>query len=395
MHKSVRKNGKFVFHFLSMVACLTLTATSDLEAQCYDTEDQKLSNTYAYGTGNGNNSMTGDLPLTNLLGNTFEFQAVLSGGATWANGIELIDDPDLGDAIYMQPTNTGNSTSFATYTLSFYEPIENFTFISGGLNYSDEFTITASMDGTSIPIDASNFSNFNPSSGWNVSGNSVANPQNVGGTEIDANFFTTTIAGPLDQVTIVATKASNSNSTVTTGIYALSYCNFLLPIELAKFEAKNFDADAEIKWVTASESNNDYFELEHSTDGILYTQLTSIQGAGFSNVPISYQFRHKNIPGGDNFYRLKQIDFDGSHTYSEIAHIHRTSNSPIEVFPNPAVDYLYFSSAVGESNVQIFDIHGHLVRETSIQNNELEVSKLNSGMYLIRVGDEMQRIIKL
>ncbi len=394
MHKSVKMNGKFVFHLLSIVACLTLAATSDLVAQCYDTEDQKLSNTYTYGTGNGDNSMTGDLPLTNLLGNTFEFQAVLSGSATWANGIELIDEPTLGDVIYMQPTNTGSSTSFATYTLSFYEPIENFTFISAGLNYSDEFTITAALDGTPISIDASNFSNFDPPSGWNVTGNTVSNPQNVGGTEIDANFFTTSIDGPLDEVTIVATKASNSNSTVTTAIYALRYCNFLLPIELAKFEARASKADAEINWVTASESNNDYFEVEHSTDGVSFTRLTFIQGAGFSDVPVSYQYRHKNIPDGDNFYRLKQIDFDGSHTYSEIAHVHQENSSQLEIFPNPVVDYLNFSHAIHESSIQIYDVHGRLLEETLAEKNQIDVSHLSTGIYVIKTQEGMGRIIK-
>ena len=399
MFKSAEKGESSMVHlFITFCTLLTL-GTNSLWAQCYQTANQALSTTYNYGTGNGSNSLVNELALTNLLGGTFDFDATLSGNTTWQNGIELIDDPTFGDVIYMQPANTGNSTSFATYTLNFHEPIENFSFVSAGLNYNDQFTISASLNGIPITINSDNFSDFNPSTGWTITENSVENPQAVGSTEINANLFTTTIPGPLDQITIVATKANTSNSTVTTAIHTMSYCNFLLPIELMHFDGICIDRDAEIHWMTASESGNDYFMVEHATDGIEFSSIGEVRGAGYSSEVRSYQFIHSNMPLGDNFYRLKQFDFDGSYTSSAIIRITRNqlTADDLRLSPNPVSSFLLVES--GQSipqEIQVLDMGGNLLRTEIVRNQqaEIDLSDLKSGIYLVKCGAEIHRVMK-
>ena len=197
------------------------------------------------------------------------------------------------------------------------------SFISAGLNYNDQFTITAFLNGSPITVNATNFSNFNPSSGWNVNGNTVENPQAVGGTEIDANFFTTSLAN-VDSIVIVSTKSNTSNSTVTTAIRSFEMCYTILPIKLVSFDVERMgENSAMLEWKTSSELNNEYFQVEHSTDAQHFIPIADIPGARNSYNLLTYQFLHNNLKEGSQFYRLKQVDYDGTFEYSNIISIKR------------------------------------------------------------------------
>jgi hypothetical protein len=88
-----------------------------------------------------------------------------------------------------------------------------------------------------------------------------------------------------------------------------------LPVELLYFNTSQSDDGVRLTWATASELNNDYFQVEYSSDGLIYEPIEYIQGAGDSNQIINYQI---NVPHGNGYYRLKQVDFDGSYEYSNI-----------------------------------------------------------------------------
>lgn len=86
--------------------------------------------------------------------------------------------------------------------------------------------------------------------------------------------------------------------------------NIVLPIELIEFYGENTGFGNTIYWTTASEINNDYFTLEHSTNGIRFIPLCRINGAGYSEQKKSYKYVHEHPPSTVNYYRLKQTDFD-------------------------------------------------------------------------------------
>ena len=94
-------------------------------------------------------------------------------------------------------------------------------------------------------------------------------------------------------------------------------CQAGLPVELVSFTVVSDSCTDYLSWSTASEINNDYFVVEHSTNAVEWKNVASVDGAGNSFIRNEYSIK---LPAGsgENYYRLKQIDFDGTHAYSQI-----------------------------------------------------------------------------
>jgi hypothetical protein len=114
-----------------------------------------------------------------------------------------------------------------------------------------------------------------------------------------------------------------------------------LPVELLNFDAQFEDGVVKILWTTASETNNDYFTIEKSLDGINFEALTMVPGAGNSNHFISYTAIDKNPLQGTSYYRLKQTDFNGAYEIFEPVVVKNDASgtadsASLTVFPNPS-----------------------------------------------------------
>ncbi|MBK9047972.1 MAG: hypothetical protein IPL74_15250 [Bacteroidetes bacterium] len=109
-----------------------------------------------------------------------------------------------------------------------------------------------------------------------------------------------------------------------------------LPIELLSFNAKPVDnKDVRCDWVTASEIDNDYFTIERSKNGIDFETAGITDGAGNSNYQLSYAFTDTEPYRGLSYYRLKQTDFDGRSSYSEIVAVMLTDKNSLIGFLIP------------------------------------------------------------
>jgi len=108
-----------------------------------------------------------------------------------------------------------------------------------------------------------------------------------------------------------------------------------LPIELVSFSAKIVDQHAEIIWTTSTEHNNDFFTLEKSSDAVNFDVDTIIDGAGFSIETLNYKATDFEPLLGKSFYRLKQTDFDGNFTYSDLKSVDFDRHTHICISPNP------------------------------------------------------------
>ena len=91
-----------------------------------------------------------------------------------------------------------------------------------------------------------------------------------------------------------------------------------LPVEMLYFNAKIDGTDAILEWATASELNNDRFEVERSLDGINYEYIGEVEGNGTTDLQVVYQFIDIAPRQGLNYYRLKQVDYDGAFEYSDV-----------------------------------------------------------------------------
>jgi hypothetical protein len=110
-----------------------------------------------------------------------------------------------------------------------------------------------------------------------------------------------------------------------------------LPITLLSFEA-NFNVDkVDLRWITSSEVNNDYFTIERSKDALNWEEIIRTNGAGNSNVNIEYVEADYNPYDGISYYRLKQTDFDGNFEYFNIVPVKVDLSNKIQMslFPNP------------------------------------------------------------
>jgi hypothetical protein len=186
--------------------------------------------------------------------------------------------------------------------------------------------------------------------------------------------------------------ASNCISPVFSPPGASTACNnwygTWLPINLVSFDLSNsVDASIFLTWTTASELNNDFFEIQKSIDGENFVKHTQVNGSGNSSSLKSYQTLDSFPAVGFNYYRIRQVDFDGRETYYEPKGIffHPNDQNTI-VYPNPVYDnVLYISSIHTVQSIEIIDIHWKVVY-TSTETSVIHLNNLNSGVYFIKVN---------
>ena len=181
------------------------------------------------------------------------------------------------------------------------------------------------------------------------------------------------------------------------GEVALVYSGVSLPVEFVDFSGKLRDASVELEWQTASEFNNSHFEVEWSGDGERFEKIGEVLGAGNSDELSSYYFLHRSPGAGLNYYRIKQVDFDGNYTYSTIIYVNiaQAETLKINVFPNPMSQYFRIEGIKEGDVIQIFNLNGQLVKEHKVWSNAEEISVLDlpSGPYFLRVNQVSERIV--
>ncbi len=179
-----------------------------------------------------------------------------------------------------------------------------------------------------------------------------------------------------------------------------------LPVTWMAFEAfENEDQEVELHWSTASELNNDRFEIEKSFDGHTFDVIGQIVGNGTSNTLSDYQFTDTDPFNGINYYRLRQVDYDGTDDYSELVSVfvdvQREYN--ITLSPNPTFDVTTLSIEWENDDdyaVGIFDMMGRNlgVVHSKFSKLNLDLSTLPKGMYIIKIhtGDRVvaRKLIK-
>ncbi|WP_235296444.1 SdrD B-like domain-containing protein, partial [Portibacter marinus] len=181
-----------------------------------------------------------------------------------------------------------------------------------------------------------------------------------------------------------------------------------VPVELISFtgkwnEERNF---TELEWSTATEIDNDYFEIERSfgtTNN--FAKIGVVAGNGTTFETQEYGFDDRNIESnGIYFYRLRQLDYDGTFAYSDIIaiRVEREADTEIEIYPNPTIEYFNIDVKTDKQRditVRLFDMSGKLVSSRYVQAGDvqyeniirIDVSDLPAGLYNVRteVGKEL------
>jgi hypothetical protein len=168
-----------------------------------------------------------------------------------------------------------------------------------------------------------------------------------------------------------------------------------LPVKFKDFSVKRKDESNELTWTTASETNNDYFEVQHSTDGRQFEAVGQVKGYGNSNTDRDYYFSHEVSGSTRSYYRLKQVDFDGKYEYSGIISVGSENDrldERIAVSPNPVSDFLIVSGITEQADYLITDYSGRQIMTGSVASGQsLDVATLAPGFYTLIVQEGAQR----
>ena len=174
----------------------------------------------------------------------------------------------------------------------------------------------------------------------------------------------------------------------------------VLPIELLNFSAAPENDHVNLNWSTATETNNDYFTIEKTSDGINFETVAIVDGAGNSTHLLNYSAIDENPFAGTSYYRLKQTDFNGQYSYSEIVPVNFTKEEDLfSVYPNPAHGSVKVICP-GDKNemveLSIIDATGKLISTSTTSIGELDELQLNlsEGMYSIVVTRGSTRFIR-
>jgi hypothetical protein len=168
----------------------------------------------------------------------------------------------------------------------------------------------------------------------------------------------------------------------------------VLPIELLYFHASPDNGRVDLSWATATESNNSYFTVERSKDGLNFEDLERVDTRAFngnSSVQLDYTGYDASPYTGVSYYRLRQTDLDGHSSYSKIALVSLDKSTSIRIFPNPATGPVYVSGLSGNQTVlraEWYDAGGRLLLQQSVpaQNGVATLyPHFNNGVYLLKV----------
>jgi hypothetical protein len=178
------------------------------------------------------------------------------------------------------------------------------------------------------------------------------------------------------------------------GFYKLD-SQFFIPVELASFSAQLIGKDVILNWTTATELNNQGFEVERSFDNENFTKIGFVPGFGTTTEMKSYSFKTSDVSAGVQYYRLKQIDFDGTATiYNSVEVTGTVPNTFVlnQNHPNPfnPSTTISFSLPVAANvNIKLFNMLGQEVAQISEgefqagnHNVEFNARDLSSGAYI-------------
>ncbi|HSY76009.1 MAG TPA: hypothetical protein VK890_04085, partial [Bacteroidia bacterium] len=170
----------------------------------------------------------------------------------------------------------------------------------------------------------------------------TANP--ACGTTLDAYHWNAGTGGwdvPVGNQTVAVTANGSTGSVTAAGVstfspWLLGLFASPLPITLVSFDAQPNDlGNVNCTWTTESQINNKVFTIERSADGNHFDSVTSVPGAGTTSQTLSYSAIDENPFNGTSYYRLKQTDYDGHYSFSDIVPVNISSKTGVSVFPNP------------------------------------------------------------
>ena len=174
----------------------------------------------------------------------------------------------------------------------------------------------------------------------------------------------------------------------------------ILPIELLSFQARPTENGNLLNWATANELNNNHFDVERSDNGVDFKSIGQVKGNGNTNQISTYSFVDKTLLAAVNYYRLKQVNTDGTFTYSKtisVSGVVLNKDALITISPNPANDVLIVQSLTDnalDKHVDLLSLDGRIVLSKTLYQGStmcfFDLKDVCAGSYFVRIVDGQQ-----
>ncbi len=366
------------------------------------------------------------------------FPLVVRGVDAWVRIVSLNNGATLDD---IDASSVGYKTSFQPFI---NYPANNTSYIEWLITFKKTGTATDTtldkVTATGIDVDGSNSDgknirefieatmptsyNLDPYTNLTVA-NNFGNYRAIGSSTTISNIDTTAKQAMFElnyiNVNTLLYRTGAINTFNTSEIrqtslffkaFNLSNKNIALPIELISFDTKLKNNNVIITWATAAEVNNDYFTIERSVDGETFEPLFTQRGAGNSTVTIEYEANDPNPLEGYSYYRLKQTDFDGKFSYSDVQTIKNKGGNDIDeeqinitaISPNPFTDEFkidYILKQKTEVEISMYSTKGELIfKEITLADDGynsytyIDSKGLTSGYYFVTIAYKDQKVTK-
>ncbi|TXK52846.1 DUF11 domain-containing protein [Pontibacter qinzhouensis] len=192
--------------------------------------------------------------------------------------------------------------------------------------------------------------------------------------------------------------ASLQIQTEIEGLYEYSFraidVQTVLPVTLISFSGSAQKDGVQLRWATATEKDNAYFEVQRSTDGKNFQTIGKVAGKGNSSVRINYAYIDAKPVSGTVFYRLKQVDFDGAFEYSFVISV-STSNlqqaPKAKLYPNPVAAIAHLDMTMlpaGQYQIRIITMEGRTIQQKVLNSEveqQLDLRNLSTGKYILQI----------
>lgn len=203
--------------------------------------------------------------------------------------------------------------------------------------------------------------------------------------------------GTLSQTTYYRARLDNGYGAYDySDVVTATVLTATLPVHWLGFSARQQAHGILLSWSTATEEGSKYFDVEHSINGSNWSRVATIAAAGNSTTVQQYEAVHANPVSGSNYYRIRQIDTDGRHSFSKVVFIAMAADrNAVLAYPNPVVNGVLYIKLEEATGVRIVNMSGLTVVQKNLGAglHNISVAQLPRGSYWVKAGDTTVKIL--
>ena len=300
--------------------------------------------------------------------------------------------------------NKGSISNQAKLNVTAYQTTTNTGTLSnthdGVVNVSSSFSNSGTVSNSGVVATTGNFTNSGTINGPAAP---LRGSFTVTGASVNSGFFGgNTSANRLDLCDASSSTGGRFDTPGGTIGTSTVYCSlYPLPVELTRFAASAANGRVTLSWATASEKNSAYFAIERSANGREFVSIAEVKSQGNSSTPTDYRATDEKPLPGQSYYRLRQVDADGTAAYSPVAVVTQQAGpAGFSLSPNPAADQVLVDLTAWPSQpgtAEVLSLSGQLLLTKPLVSGSvysLDVRALPAGTYLLRVRTAGQQTVR-